>query len=260
MIGRQNGGPRPEASSADPAKRMRRSHAVRWTLLDGRSVSAMANGGLLGTRGCQVQVSSATLTLPRSTGTRSHGACPARIKERSIACETRPASAAPSGSRPGALRNLLIAVCARMRGPMAGSSSLTSRPPPLGQPFVVRGPSATMTLAAARSAAQLRRKSAAATSKRWCRSKRCGPATPSSGPTVACFGGYQGFHPGGPCRGANLPPDQALEVMQKLRADHKLVGVTLGIIGRSSCTRTSSRSWTSAFSPSWGSCTTRTRS
>src|SRR5205807_10439005 len=46
--------------------------------------------------------------------------------------------------------------------------------------------------------------------------------------TVAWFGGYAGFTQADLVRGANLAPDQALEVMQKLRDDHKLVTVTVG--------------------------------
>src|SRR5258708_8089943 len=98
-----------------------------------------------------------------------------------------------------------------------------------GQPFVVRGPSATMTLGGGQvlqpSARKIRRRhleTLVQIEKLWTGDPE------QRALTVAWFGGYQGFTQADLVRGANLSPDLALEIMQKLRADHKLVGVTLG--------------------------------
>jgi selenocysteine-specific elongation factor len=98
-----------------------------------------------------------------------------------------------------------------------------------GQPFVVRGPSATVTLGGGQVlqpvARKIRRRHLDATiriEQLW-----TGDAEQRA-LAVAWFGGYQGFTQADLVRGANLAPDEALALMQKLRADHKLVGITVG--------------------------------
>src|SRR5205085_8802638 len=98
-----------------------------------------------------------------------------------------------------------------------------------GQPFVVRGPSATQTLGGGQVlqpvAKKVRRRHLDVLErieKLW-----TGDAEQRA-LTVAWFGGFSGFTPADLVRGANVAPDQALEVMQRLREEHKLVTVTIG--------------------------------
>jgi selenocysteine-specific elongation factor len=98
-----------------------------------------------------------------------------------------------------------------------------------GQPFVVRGPSATVTLGGGQVlqpvAKKIRRRHLDATvriEQLWTGDSE------QRALAVAWFGGYQGFTQADLVRGANLAPDEALAIMQKLRADHKLVGITVG--------------------------------
>src|SRR5438477_560381 len=98
-----------------------------------------------------------------------------------------------------------------------------------GQPFVIRGPSATQTLGGGQVlqpvAKKVRRRHVEMLErieKLW-----TGDAEQRA-LTVAWFGGYGGFTQADLVRGANLGPAEALAVMQKLRDDHKLVTVTVG--------------------------------
>jgi selenocysteine-specific elongation factor len=98
-----------------------------------------------------------------------------------------------------------------------------------GQPFVIRGPSATVTLGGGQVlqpvADKVRRRHLDVLE----RIEKLWTGDPEQRAlTVAWFGGYGGFTQADLVRGANLAPDQALEVMQKLRAEHKLVTVTVG--------------------------------
>jgi selenocysteine-specific elongation factor len=98
-----------------------------------------------------------------------------------------------------------------------------------GQPFVVRGPSATVTLGGGQVlqpvAKKIRRRHLDATiriEQLWTGD------SDQRALAVAWFGGYQGFTQADLVRGTNLAPDAALAMMQKLRTDHKLVGITVG--------------------------------
>jgi selenocysteine-specific elongation factor len=97
-----------------------------------------------------------------------------------------------------------------------------------GQPFVLRGPSATLTIGGGQVlqpvAKKIRRRHLEALErieKLW-----TGDAKERA-LLVAYFGGYQGFTQSDLVRGANLPPDQALAVIQQLRDEHRLITVTL---------------------------------
>lgn len=97
-----------------------------------------------------------------------------------------------------------------------------------GQPFVLRGSSATLTIGGGQVlqpiAKKIRRRHLEALEqieKLW-----SGEAKERA-LIVAYFGGYQGFTQADLVRDANLAPAQALEVIQQLRDEHRLVTVTL---------------------------------
>src|SRR5205085_47795 len=98
-----------------------------------------------------------------------------------------------------------------------------------GQPFVIRGPSATVTLGGGQVLQPLAKKVRRRHLEVLERIEKLWTGDPEQRAlTVAWFGGYAGFTQADLVRGANLAPDQAIEVMQKLRDDHKLVTVTVG--------------------------------
>lgn len=98
-----------------------------------------------------------------------------------------------------------------------------------GQPFVLRGSSATSTLGGGQVlqpvAKKIRRRHLEIlerVEKLW-----TGNADERA-LTVAWFGGFTGFTQADLVRGANLAPDQALAVIDKLKTDGKLVNVAVG--------------------------------
>jgi selenocysteine-specific elongation factor len=98
-----------------------------------------------------------------------------------------------------------------------------------GQPFVVRGPSATLTLGGGQVLQPVAKKVRRRHLDVLERIEKLWTGDPEQRAlTVAWFGGYSGFTQADLVRGANLAPDQALAVMQKLKDEHKLVTVTVG--------------------------------
>jgi selenocysteine-specific elongation factor len=98
-----------------------------------------------------------------------------------------------------------------------------------GQPFVIRGPSATQTLGGGQVLQPVAKKVRRRHLDVLERIERLWTGNADERAlTVAWFGGYGGFTQADLVRGANLAPDQALAVMQTLRDDHKLVTVTVG--------------------------------
>src|SRR5262245_2537826 len=98
-----------------------------------------------------------------------------------------------------------------------------------GQPFVVRGSSATVTLGGGQVlqpvAKKVRRRHLEVLErieKLW-----TGDAE-ARALTVAWFGGFAGFTQADLVRGANIAPDQALELIEKMKRDGKLVGIAVG--------------------------------
>ncbi len=98
-----------------------------------------------------------------------------------------------------------------------------------GQPFVIRGPSATVTLGGGQVLQPVARKVRRRHLDALERIERLWTGDPEQRAlAVAWFGGYAGFTQADLVRGANLAPEQALAVMQQLRDEHKLVTVTVG--------------------------------
>jgi selenocysteine-specific elongation factor len=98
-----------------------------------------------------------------------------------------------------------------------------------GQPFVIRGPSATQTLGGG----QVLQPVAKKVRRRHLEILERIEALWSGGPderalTVAWFGGFSGFTPADLVRGANVGPDQAKEVIERLTERKALVNVPLG--------------------------------
>jgi selenocysteine-specific elongation factor len=98
-----------------------------------------------------------------------------------------------------------------------------------GQPFVVRGPSATQTLGGGQVlqpvAKKVRRRhleTLERIEKLW-----SGDATQRA-LTVAWFGGFSGFTSTDLIRGANLAPDQTAALIQQMQAEGQLVEVAMG--------------------------------
>ncbi|MBM3992584.1 MAG: selenocysteine-specific translation elongation factor [Planctomycetes bacterium] len=96
-----------------------------------------------------------------------------------------------------------------------------------GQPFVIRGSSATLTIGGGQVlqpvAKKIRRRhleTLERVEKLW-----TGDAKERA-LAVAWFGGFAGFTQADLVRGANLAPDQATHVIQQLRDEHRLVTVT----------------------------------
>jgi selenocysteine-specific elongation factor len=97
-----------------------------------------------------------------------------------------------------------------------------------GQPFVIRGSSATLTIGGGQIlqcvAKKIRRRHLEILE----RIEKLWTGDPKQRALhVAWFGGYAGFTQADLVRGANLAPDQALQVIQELRDEKQLVTVTL---------------------------------
>jgi selenocysteine-specific elongation factor len=97
-----------------------------------------------------------------------------------------------------------------------------------GQPFVIRGASATLTIGGGQVlqcvAKKIRRRHLEILE----RIEKLWTGDPKQRALhVAWFGGYAGFTQADLVRGANLAPDQALQVIQQLRDEKHLVTVTL---------------------------------
>jgi selenocysteine-specific elongation factor len=98
-----------------------------------------------------------------------------------------------------------------------------------GQPFVIRGPSATQTLGGGQVLQPVAKKVRRRHLDVLERIEKLWTGDPEQRAlTVAWFGGYGGFTQADLVRGANLAPEQATTVIQKLRDEHRLVGVTVG--------------------------------
>jgi selenocysteine-specific elongation factor len=98
-----------------------------------------------------------------------------------------------------------------------------------GQPFVIRGPSATQTLGGGQVLQPVAKKVRRRHLDVLERIEKLWTGDPEQRAlTVAWFGGYGGFTQADLVRGANLAPEQATAIIQKLRDEHKLVGVTVG--------------------------------
>ncbi|MBI3410223.1 MAG: selenocysteine-specific translation elongation factor, partial [Planctomycetes bacterium] len=98
-----------------------------------------------------------------------------------------------------------------------------------GQPFVIRGSSATLTLGGGQVLQPVARKVRRRHLEVLERIEKLWTGDPEQRAlTVAWFGGFGGFTQADLVRGANLSPDQALAIILKLRERHALVGVTLG--------------------------------
>jgi selenocysteine-specific elongation factor len=98
-----------------------------------------------------------------------------------------------------------------------------------GQPFVVRGPSATQTLGGGQVlqpvATKVRRRHLDVLE----RIEKLWTGDPEQRAlTVAWFGGYEGFTHADLVRGANLAPDEAQAMLQRLRDEKKLIGIAAG--------------------------------
>jgi selenocysteine-specific elongation factor len=98
-----------------------------------------------------------------------------------------------------------------------------------GQPFVLRGPSATQTLGGGQVlqpvAKKVRRRHLEMLErieKLW-----SGDAEQRA-LTVAWFGGFAGFSPADLVRGANIPPSEAPELINRLRQNHQLAEIAIG--------------------------------
>jgi selenocysteine-specific elongation factor len=97
-----------------------------------------------------------------------------------------------------------------------------------GQPFVLRGSSATLTIGGGQVLQPVAKKVRRRHLETLERIEKLWTGDPKQRAlTVAWFGGYQGFTQADLVRGANLAPEQALTVIQQLRDEHQLVTVTL---------------------------------
>jgi selenocysteine-specific elongation factor len=97
-----------------------------------------------------------------------------------------------------------------------------------GQPFVVRGPSATQTLGGGQVlqpvARKVRRRHIEILERI---EKLWSGSADERALTVAWFGGFSGFTPADLVRGANIPPDQAAEVIERLKSRGALVDIAI---------------------------------
>ncbi len=97
-----------------------------------------------------------------------------------------------------------------------------------GQPFVIRGPSATQTLGGGQVlqpvAKKIRRRHVEMLERI---EKLWSGNAEERALTVAWFGGFTGFTPADLVRGANIPPDQTAELIGKLRQSHQLVEIAV---------------------------------
>jgi selenocysteine-specific elongation factor len=98
-----------------------------------------------------------------------------------------------------------------------------------GQPFVVRGPSATMTLGGGQVLQPVAKKIRRRHLEILERIEKLWTGDPAlRALNVAWFGGFSGFTHNDLVRGANLAPQQALDVISQLQRDHKLVQIHIG--------------------------------
>jgi selenocysteine-specific elongation factor len=97
-----------------------------------------------------------------------------------------------------------------------------------GQPFVIRGSSATLTIGGGQVLQPVAKKIRRRHLETLERIEKLWTGDPKQRAlTVAWFGGFQGFTQADLVRGANLAPDQALQIIQQLRDEHQLVTVSL---------------------------------
>jgi selenocysteine-specific elongation factor len=97
-----------------------------------------------------------------------------------------------------------------------------------GQPFVLRGSSATLTIGGGQVLQPVAKKIRRRHLETLERIEKLWTGDPKErAVTVAWFGGYSGFTQADLVRDANLAPAQALDVIQQLRDEHRLVTVTL---------------------------------
>jgi selenocysteine-specific elongation factor len=98
-----------------------------------------------------------------------------------------------------------------------------------GQPFVVRGPSATMTLGGGQVLQPVAKKIRRRHLEVLERIEKLWTGDPVERTlNVAWFGGFGGFTHADLVRGANLAPQQALDIIGQLQRDHKLVQIAVG--------------------------------
>jgi selenocysteine-specific elongation factor len=98
-----------------------------------------------------------------------------------------------------------------------------------GQPFVVRGPSATYTLGGGQVLQPVAKKVRRRHLETQERIERLWSGNAEERAlAVAWFGGFGGFTPADLVRGANVPPDQVPELIGRLQAAGKLVEVSVG--------------------------------
>src|SRR5205085_2881728 len=98
-----------------------------------------------------------------------------------------------------------------------------------GQPFVVRGPSATQTLGGGQVLQPVARKIRRRHLEMLERVERLWSGDAEARAlTVAWFAGFGGFTPADLVRGANVGPDQADALIARLKEDGRLVEVPVG--------------------------------
>jgi selenocysteine-specific elongation factor len=97
-----------------------------------------------------------------------------------------------------------------------------------GQPFVIRGSSATLTIGGGQVLQPVARKIRRRHLETLERIEKLWTGDPKErGLLVAWFGGYAGFTQADLVRDANLAPDQATQIIQQLRDEHRLATITL---------------------------------
>jgi selenocysteine-specific elongation factor len=97
-----------------------------------------------------------------------------------------------------------------------------------GQPFVIRGPSATLTIGGGQVLQPVAKKVRRRHLEVLERIEKLWTGDPKQRAlVVAWFGGHAGFTQADLVRGANLAPDQATQIIQQLRDEHQLVTVML---------------------------------
>ncbi len=97
-----------------------------------------------------------------------------------------------------------------------------------GQPFVIRGPSATVTLGGGQVLQPVAKKVRRRHYEVLERIEKLWTGTPQERAlTVAWFGAFAGFTQADLVRGANLAPDQALELIARMKGDGTLVSITI---------------------------------
>src|SRR5262249_14484494 len=97
-----------------------------------------------------------------------------------------------------------------------------------GQPFVVRGSSATVTLGGGQVLQPVAKKVRRRHLEVLERIEKLWTGTPEERAlTVAWFGGFSGFTQADLVRGANVAPDQAADLIGKLKGEGKLVSIVI---------------------------------